>query len=121
MKRLCHLATVLIWFTAPVIVFLILRGGGYGSYPFTGLLSWSYRTLLAARNAVFPLILIAQFVPWTIVSVLCFVVPRYPGIRYVLCGIAIIDMVLTLVNPANILTLLWDALYILAVLIATRH
>ncbi len=123
MKRYLKLAITIAWLTEPVSTLVILRCGAAntGSYPFYGVCSWLYEFLYRSTDTTFVLVVLGAFVFWTAMYAVSLLVSRYYSLKFVLCFIALVDLVAVSLRDVNSLTALWDMLYVCSVMIVGKR
>lgn len=120
MKRTCQLAFTFFWLTAPVVTFILLRGGAMGSYPFFAALASIYRFLHRSTDAVFLFSVPAMFTAWILLTSACFMLGEYPSLRLVVCGATAAELLFALDPALHWLTAAMDALLLIAIYLASR-
>lgn len=122
MKRFLKLAITIAWLTAPAVTFAMQTLGALnsGSYPFFGVCSWLYEFLYRSTDLMFVLVILGTFVFWVSMYAASLLVSRYYFVKFALCSVALLDLVVVSICAISNLTVLWDMLFICSTLIVGK-
>mgnify|MGYP001638831443 CR=1 FL=1 len=122
MKRFLKLAITIAWLTAPLAAFWLCCHGklNTGSYPFFGICSWLYEFLYRSTDLTFVLVILGTFVFWVAMYAASLLVSRYSPLKFALCSIALLDLVIVSICAISHLTVVWDVLFICSTLIVGK-
>lgn len=122
MKRFLKLAITIAWLTAPLAAYCLCCQGklNTGSYPFFGICSWLYEFLYRSTDLMFVLVILGTFVFWAAMYAASLLVSRYFPLKFALCFVALLDLVIVSICAISHLTMVWDVLFICSTLIVGK-